>query len=79
MTLLPMCQQAAKETGFDAPSTIISNTDQTAIKLLAAAQTEGKTLALGTIPSSRPGAPKGGRHDWQVLIKEHTFNTVVST
>lgn len=78
MTLLSMCQQAAREAGFDAPATIIGNTNTTAVKLLAAAQTEGRVLSLGTMPN-RNGGAKTGRHDWQAITKEYTFNTVIST
>lgn len=69
MTLLQICQQVAREIGAPAPSVIAGNTDQTAVQLLAAAQTEGKTLAKGVNPAGF------GRHNWQALRKEQTFTT----
>lgn len=73
MTLLSICQQAANEAGFSAPSTIIGNNDDTAIKLLAAAQTEGRVLARGRSPDGV------GIHNWSDLRKEQTFSTASGT
>lgn len=64
MSLLTICQEAAKTAGFNAPSSIIGNSDMTAVRLLAAAQREGKVLS---------------RMPWKVLIKEHTFSTADGT
>ena len=54
MTLLTICQDAAKEIGVPSPTTVIGSTDTTNIQLLAAANREGKNLVSG--------------YDWQVLI-----------
>jgi hypothetical protein len=60
MTLLTMCQQALREVGdFEVPATIVANTAQTAVKLLAHAQREGRELSR--------------RHKWEELISEKTF------
>lgn len=60
MTLLTSCQQAAEEIGFDAPTTIISNTDPTAVRLKRLAHRVGATLA---------------KRNWNLLIKPHSFST----
>lgn len=60
MSLLTICQNVARETGFLPPTTIIGNNNQDARRLLQAAQTTGKRLA---------------RDNWVVLVKEHTFDT----
>lgn len=64
MSLLTICQNAAKEVGFSAPSTIVGNTDQTAMQLFRLANKEGEILS---------------RDDWQILKKEETFTLVTST
>ena len=46
MTLLSICQDAAKEIGVPSPSTVIGSTDTTNIQLLAAANREGKNGEL---------------------------------
>jgi hypothetical protein len=61
MTILSMCQNVADFTGFERPTTVISNTDPIARQLLALAQREGKQLMRVT--------------DWAILKKEHTFST----
>jgi hypothetical protein len=63
MSLLDICQDAAEEIGFDAPSTIIGNTDPTAIRLLRLAHRTGAILA---------------KKSWELLIKEATFDTTAS-
>lgn len=63
MSLLTICQDAAEEVGFDAPSTIIGNTDPTAIRLLRLAHRTGSVIA---------------KKNWDLLIKEYTFNTSAS-
>ena len=60
MTLLTICQDAAEEVGFDAPTSIIGSTDPTAIRLLRLAHRTGAVLA---------------KKNWDLLIKPHTFTT----
>lgn len=64
MTLLSICQNAAKSTGIDAPGTIVGNTDPTAVRLLALAGMAGTSIHR--------------RYPWTVLQREHTFTTSVS-
>lgn len=63
MSLLTIAQNVAKEAGFAAPSTVVANTDDTALMLLALANRAGKVLA---------------RKPWQALQKEYTFSLVAS-
>lgn len=65
MTLLSICQQAARAVPLAAPSIIVGNTNETASLLLACAQDEGNALSR--------------RYNWLSLVKEHTFSTVAST
>lgn len=65
MSLLSICQQVSREASLYVPATIVNNTDETAVRLLAIAQTEGRHLSR--------------RHDWSVLQREHTFTTVNGT
>ena len=65
MTLLSMCQNVADFTGFERPTSVISNTDPIARQLLALAQREGKQLMRVS--------------DWAILKKEHTFSTSSGT
>lgn len=69
MTLLQMVQQAAAEVGQTAPTFLVSNTDTTAIQMLALANREGREV-------SKMAGPWGG---WPVLRGEYTFSTVIST
>ena len=64
MTLLTICSDAAEETGFPAPTTIIGNSDATAKQLLRLAKKESESLSQA--------------HNWQRLTKEHTFTLVTS-
>lgn len=64
MTLLTICQDAAYECNFEAPTTIINNTDSLALQLLRLANKEGKILV--------------SEHDWQALKKEGTITLVTS-
>ena len=65
MSLLTACQGVIKETGIgSAPSTIISNTDLTAIQLNALAERAAKKIM---------------RLDWQRMIREQTITTVAAT
>ena len=60
-----MCQNVADFTGFERPTSVISNTDPIARQLLALAQREGKQLMRVS--------------DWAILKKEHTFSTSSGT
>lgn len=64
MTLLSICQDAADEIGIQQPSSIISNADPDAQKLLRLANKVGKRLMKG--------------YAWQVLRKEQTFTSVAT-
>ena len=57
-----MCQNAAEEVGFTAPTTIINNTDASAIRLLRHAARTGAILAKET---------------WQEMQKTHSFSTSI--
>lgn len=63
MSLLTICRNAANEIGFTAPSTIIGNTDDTAVRLLRAANRTGSTLV---------------KKPFHQLIKPYTFTTMAS-
>lgn len=66
MTLLTTVQDAAKELGLPAPSTVVTNTsDQIAVQLLALANRTGRELR--------------SRYDWPQLIIEYTFDLATST
>jgi hypothetical protein len=67
LTLLQTCTAALDEAGFDAPSYLFTNPDDTAKRVLRAAQREGESLAQ---PDGKP---------WNILVKEHTFVTVSGT
>lgn len=64
MSLLSICQQVARESAIYVPATIVNNTQEDAVRLLALAQAEGKALAR--------------RAKWAVLQTEYTFSTVIS-
>lgn len=68
LTLLQMVTQAAAEIGQTPPNFIVSNTDTTAIQMLALAQREGRETA------KRAGAWGG----WPQLRGEYVFSTVVN-
>ena len=76
MTLLSIAQQICRETGVAEPSSIVSNADETAVRLLSILQTSGRQLAAGkiTLPSGYTF-----QHDWTALIKEQTFSTANGT
>lgn len=63
MSLLTVCQAVARDAGFDAPSSIVGNPDETAVQLLALANKAGEILA---------------RKPWQSLQSEYTFTTVAA-
>lgn len=65
-TLLEMVQDACSELGLAAPQSIVSNTDQIAIQMLALAQREGREFYK--LQNSNGG--------WQSLRKEYSFSTV---
>lgn len=77
MTLLSMCQQVARETGYSVPTTVIGNNDLIVAKLLASAQTEGRMLADGKISDKYGNVI--ALHDWTALTKEQTFSTAAGT
>jgi hypothetical protein len=62
-TLLDLCTLALQDTGLAVPSGIVGNTDETALRVLAAAQMAGKSLFK---------APDGG---WVASIREYDFTT----
>lgn len=64
MSLLTICQDVADEAGLPRPSTIIGNTDQLALQMLALIKTALKDL---------------GRYNWNILERVATFNTVNGT
>jgi hypothetical protein len=63
MTLLSICQDAANDLALSAPTAIVGNSDETAVRLLAAAQFAGEALAR---------KPQGG---WVAMIREYDFVT----
>lgn len=63
MTLLSLCTAVCNLTPIAAPATIVGNTDQTALTLLAVANQAGQSLARG---------PPGG---WVQMIREFDFTT----
>lgn len=63
-TLIQIAQDVSDEIGVERVNTVVGNTNDTARRLLQAAQRTGKELAK--------------KHYWTVLQKEHTFTTVDS-
>lgn len=63
MTLLSICTLVANDIPVSAPTSIIGNSDETAIRLLASAQLAGEALAR---------RPEGG---WVDMIQEFDFTT----
>lgn len=76
MTLLTVAQQICRETGVDVPSIVVGSTNDSSVRVLAALQSAGESLASGkiTLPN---GYTK--QHDWTALIKEQTFSTTSGT
>ena len=64
MTLLTICQDAAKEIGVPSPTSVVGSSDTTNVQLLAAANRVGKDLVSG--------------YDWEVLIKEEEHTTLAA-
>ena len=69
MTLLTVVTNICDEIGFDAPTSVIGSSNETAIQMLALANRGGKQLA-------KRGKGLGG---WAVLQTEHTFTTTNGT
>jgi hypothetical protein len=63
MSLLSICTEVANDLALAAPTAIVGNTDETAIRLLAAAQLAGESLAR---------KPENG---WVAMIAEYDFVT----
>lgn len=63
MSLLSICQLALQDLALAVPSAIVGNSDETATRVLAAAQLAGKSLFK---------KPQGG---WVANIKEYDFTT----
>lgn len=62
MSILTIAQNVAMETGFASPSTLVGNTDEIAIQLLALIKKETRALS--------------DRFLWNKLVKQGTFNFV---
>jgi hypothetical protein len=62
-TLLATVNNILPEIGFPTLTSVIGNSNQTAVQALAAANRAGRQLA---------------RKPWRILVKRHTFNTVSS-
>jgi len=65
MSLLTISQAVSDELGVIQPSTIISNTEATAVRLFSVMQAGAKYLR--------------DNYDWAVLTKEHTFTSAANT
>ena len=63
MSLLTICQDVADEIGLDKPSSIIGNTENTAVRLYRQCVRTGTMLAI---------------KNWHLLIKAYTFTTTAS-
>lgn len=63
MSLLTICQEVAGDLALAVPNTVVGNIDETATRLLAAAQLAGESLAR---------KPQGG---WVSMIREYDFVT----
>lgn len=64
MSLLTICQDAARRCSIAAPAAIVGSLDPNAPLLFSLANEEGDELAR--------------RHDWQVLIVQHTWSTTAT-
>ena len=65
MNLLQIVQQAMQELGLASPNAVASSSDTTVLQFKALLNGLGQDLVKA--------------HDWQVLQKEHTFNTASGT
>lgn len=63
MTLLTICTNVANDLALAAPTSIVGNSDETAIRLLAQAQRAGDALA------------RKAAYGWVAMILEYTFTT----
>lgn len=63
MTLLSICTEVAGDLALSVPASIVGNQDETATRLLSAAQLAGESLAR---------RPQGG---WISMIREYDFST----
>ncbi len=66
MSLLSLCTNVANDLALAAPTSIVGNTDETALRLLAAAQFAGEALAR---------KPENG---WVAMITEYDFTTAAT-
>lgn len=73
MSVLTIAQNVAKETGFTVPSTLVSNTDEIAVQLLALITAETTDLSKGVV------AGRVVDFDWQVLMTRGTITFVDGT
>lgn len=64
MSLLTICQNAAKRLGVPVPSAVVGSSDTTVLQMLGLTQQEGQELA--------------NRHPWQRLTKEKTFTATAT-
>ena len=64
MTLLTICQDAAKLIGIPSPNAVTSSTDTSVIQLLSCANEEGKSLVQS--------------YPWNVIVKEGSFTTAAA-
>ena len=64
MTLLTICQDAAKLIGIPSPNAVTSSTDTSVIQLLSCANEEGKSLVQA--------------YPWNVIVKEGSFTTAAA-
>ena len=64
MSLLTMLQEVSVKIGIDMPASVIGNSSQEVLELLAFANEEGRELTR--------------RGNWQILTKEHTFNSLAA-
>ena len=62
MSLLTLCQGAARQLNLPVPATIVGNDDETAVLLLRLASEEGESLMR--------------RYPWQILISERVITTL---
>jgi hypothetical protein len=64
MTLLTICQDAAKLIGIPSPNAVTSSTDTSVIQLLSCTNEEGKSLVQA--------------YPWNVIVKEGSFTTAAA-
>lgn len=75
MSILTIAQNVARGTGFNAPSSLVGNSDETAIQLLQLIKEETADLSNGVIA----GQHNSIDFNWQILVKRGTFNFVDGT